>query len=283
MPRLVTVLTSGALLGLLRVAPALVSLLLVAAALEAVLQAAPAPLADPVVARLVAQRNANARRVRTLLCDNMALDIRQGWGLIGLSAQLAIVRPDRLRFKGTILGSPALDVGANERECWWWGGKEAMREACVRPRKGASDRVLAPVHPDWLMEVLGLTEWQPWAYTLRRQGDGVELVEKAGRGRSRLRNVAVFERRDGGLQIVGYRLEDARGRVVGRVSVREVRHDRVSGALLPRRLLLEWPAERVKVVARLYEMRINVPLEGERARRLFTPPDSPAAAPGRGR
>jgi RNA polymerase sigma factor (sigma-70 family) len=241
-----------------------------------VARAAPVPVPRrPSVAMLVAALNGNARRVRTLTCQEVTIDCRQGREAIGLHGRLAFCRPGQFRLVVQVLGQPELDVGANRYEAWCFTRRSKPTRLFRCPRRGPAvgGKWPLPFHPDWLVEVLGLAEHAPGkGYEVVERGDAVELGYKASDPQGKpVRKAIVFDRSRSRLRVAGYRVEDERGRVICRVQVLETRRD-ASGAVLPRRLRLEWPAERIEIRVRLDDVRVNVPLSDEQVRRLFRPP-----------
>jgi hypothetical protein len=132
----------------------------------------------------------------------------------------------------------------------------------------------APCSPAWLLEVLGVAEYdKALEYTVDHRPNILKLAreEEWPRGQ-RVRLVTHLRQSEGKYPVTGHLVEDPQGQLLCRASVAEVRTDPQSGAVLPRRLLLEWPAERLRVAATLDDVVVNPPLEGERAARLFQRP-----------
>lgn len=232
------------------------------------------PSGEPSAALLVAYLNDNARRVRTLECRDLAVDIRDGRQSVGLGGQLACQPPRRHRLILKLLGQTALDLGSNETECWYESTRDdgpRLRFAHKDLRKDGAGWPF-PFPPDWLARVLGIAERDPaGAYEVCSKADTVELAEKiALPGGKSVRWVTVFHRAARMGQVAGYRLEGA-GKEVIAVKVEEVWMDRASGAVLPRRLRLVWAAQKLTIKAQLSGMTVNA-IEEERATRLFARP-----------
>jgi hypothetical protein len=241
------------------------------------------PSGEPSAALLLAYLNDNAHRVRTLRCD-LDLDVRQGEQAVGLSGQLAYRGPRNLRITARLLGHPALDLGANEREFWFWLARADppdLIRATWKDLDRSKARWPAPITPDTLLDALGVAEHGLYrGDTMRTTEETVELIQRVVTPDGQpVRKVTVFNRSSKEQQIAGQRLEDGEGNVLYKVTFGEVKLDRASGAVLPHRLTLEWPDQKLTVRIRLDKVRVNERLSEEASRRLFTVPDLPSPRP----
>jgi hypothetical protein len=231
--------------------------------------AADAPSAELLVAYL----NDYARRIQTLECGRLDFDAKQGLQSVGLTARLAYRRPRDFRLIGEVAGNRAVDIGSNHRECWYMFFKSEPQYLFIFPRQELAEGKLHtpfPFPPDWILDTLGLAEYDAKTCTVVARKETVELIRPVVSPQGgRLRAVTVFNRVPDPIQVAGYRLEDAHARELCSVTVSEVQHDRPSGAVLPRRLQFDWPAEKVRLRLKLDEIKVNAPLEGDRATHLF--------------
>jgi RNA polymerase sigma factor (sigma-70 family) len=235
----------------------------------------------PTAAQLIAYLNESARRVPVLHCDNLTIDAREGQQSIGLVGQMAIQQPHNVRVIFKVLGQPALDLCSNDQGWWCWRSRTEPPELlhARRPdlvRRAATDWP-CPVGPEDLVWIMGMRQHDPATpVEVIAQPDTLELVEKAWTPQGKpLRKVTVFHR---GLvapprsQVQGFRVEDTEKKVLLRVEVREVAVDRATGAVVPTRLVLSWPDQKMKIDARLQRPEVCATLKQERAIRLFGPP-----------
>jgi hypothetical protein len=170
----------------------------------------PVPSGEPSAALLVAYLNDNARRVRTLECRDLEVDIRQGHQSVGCVGQLACQPPRRHRLVLKALGQTAFDLGSNETECWYWLPRSEgtpHRFAFKDLAKGRA-RWPFPFPPDGVARVLGIAERDPaGAYEVRPKADTVELAETIVLpGGKAVRWVTVLHRAARLGQVAGYRL-----------------------------------------------------------------------------
>jgi hypothetical protein len=128
---------------------------------------------------------------------------------------------------------------------------------------------------EWLASALGIAEYGTTAkYEVVARSEAFELVDRltAPDGKV-LRRVAVIGRKPAVWQVTGYRLEDDKGKVVCTVTVSECRQDKDSGAVVPHRLQIDWPAMKTRLKLDLGRVRVNSPMDGERCDLLFKVPN----------
>ncbi|HEV3084256.1 MAG TPA: hypothetical protein VGY66_31125 [Gemmataceae bacterium] len=185
-----------------------------------------------------------------------------------MQAKLAYKKPQQFRLVGEVLGNQEMDIGSNEKEFWCW------IKWCDPPlsyhgkyQTWAKSRTL-PLAPDWLLDLLGLSEQkEPPIYELSVLPKTIELTQASSFFSRAKRKISVFNRSPHPIPIAGYRLEDAAGKELYSASITEMQRDRATGAVLPRRLELNWPEQRITIKATLADIAVNAPLDRERAAR----------------
>jgi hypothetical protein len=193
---------------------------------------------------------------------------------------MAFRKPHDLRVVFKVLGKSVVDAGANERECWFWCSKaqppELIRVTYKDLARGKA-RWPIPIGPTSIPEWLGVAEHDPLGrYEVKSNEKMIELIEKTRSPQGEpIRKVTIFNRSPERPVVAGYRVEDLKGGVRCTVAVEAAQLDRASGATLPKRLRIDWPAEKVRAVVILSELRVNEVIERERAAKLFTPPERP--------
>jgi RNA polymerase sigma factor (sigma-70 family) len=233
------------------------------------------PSGKPSAALLVAYLNDNARRVQTLT-GRLFIDLRIDRQAIGLDGRMAWRKPGELRVKCRVAGNEAVDLGSNEAECWLLCSKSDPASIFRAPRKdlAAKGKAPLPFDPDWIAEALGIAEYDPdKPREVVVLPDAVELVEKATSPQGKaLRKVVVFNPTPDKVQVKGYRIEDDDGNVLGRVTVQETQLDKASGAVVARKLRLEWVESKADIRLEFVEIKVNEKIDAKRAAMLFAPP-----------
>src|SRR5687767_2132808 len=69
---------------------------------------------EPRVEDLVAYLNDNARRLQSLECQNVDIDVKAADQQVGLMGSLACQRPRNFRMQARVAGSKQVDLGSNE-------------------------------------------------------------------------------------------------------------------------------------------------------------------------
>jgi hypothetical protein len=238
------------------------------------------PSAAPGAPDLVNVLNDNARRVQSLECKGMTVDCTQRLQPITLQANMVCQKPRNFRMNAKILGNTGVDIGSNDQEFWYWISKaDPPYLIHCSYQDFATGRVQTPFpfQPDWIMEALGIAEYDPAkAYEIGNRQGKIELVEKTISPQGQpVRKVTVVSRIRGQYQVTGHLLQDANGREICSAYVAEVQQDPATGAVLPRVVKLEWPAEHITMKMRLDGAVVNPSLPPERLARLFGRPTFP--------
>jgi hypothetical protein len=237
------------------------------------------PREDPLPDLLVAYLNDNARRVKAVECRNLFMRLSVGGqNMGGLEGFLAYRSPRDCRLVAHALGSTELDLGCNQRECWFWMKRALSPRLQIASRKDVDqggEKWPLPFRVEWIAVALGFGEYDTNAkYEVVSRPGHFELADRlAAPGGGSLRRVTKIGRKPAACQVTGYRLENDQGQVVCAVDVSEYEQDKDSGAVLPRRLQIDWPAKKARIQLTLDRVRVNSSIDEKRAAVLFTPPN----------
>jgi hypothetical protein len=236
---------------------------------EPATKAAPAPDTAPLsVARIVDYLNANAARVQSLDVTELDVTCSAGIQSFGLRGHIMTEKPRNFRMKAKVAFSDAVDIGSNRDEFWFWIAKNQPPYQFYCPYKDLAEarRLPMPFQPDWVMETLGLGEYGPADryLPLEQQGDTLRLVERmrSPQGMS-VRKVIVMKRHEVSFpspQVLAYMLlDDATGKELCSAHIYEVQkvNTNQGQALLPRRVELKIPADRVSLKMILDGVEVN--------------------------
>jgi hypothetical protein len=130
-----------------------------------------------------------------------------------------------------------------------------------------------PFQPDMIVAALGMSEYDPNSkYEVKEYPQYLELIEPTVSPQGQpVQKVTVFHRgpaAPGRPQVLAHVLKDARGNLICKATVQEVQVNRETGAILPRKVTLVWPAQQVQMALQLYDPRV-VSLDAEAAGRFF--------------
>ncbi len=237
------------------------------------------PQEVPTVAALVNYMDENAARIKSLRCSDVGMTVHNGVVAIGAPGQMMCQQPRNFRMKaqGPVLGKEVVDLGSNDQEFWYWISKaEPPRGLNVSPQYHCSYQALQqgkvrflpfPFQPDWIMETLGMGQYGPatrYEPQVVVEPERLKLVEKTRSPQGQLvRKVTVFNRRKAqgnNPQITDYLLEDESGKVICSAHVTEVQFDKNGGGVVPRRIELSWPEQKLKLGMVLNNVEINPPV-----------------------
>jgi hypothetical protein len=235
---------------------------------------------QPDVQSLVEYLNRNAEKAHTIQSTRVAMDCQEGNQAVGVDGMLVCKYPRDFRLKGSAFGKPAVDIGSNDSEFWYW-----ISEAkpvpyvfhCSYDALGRGNvRLPFPFQPDMIIAALGIGKYDrngKYQLVMPAGKKYLELVEDAVSPEGQpVKKVTVFNRTEvhperGQPQVIAHVLRDARGKPICQATIHEVQVK--DGAVLPRRLTLEWPAQKMRMKMTLSDVSVVNNLDANRAARLF--------------
>jgi hypothetical protein len=193
--------------------------------------------------QIAAVVNTNSQRVIALQSRDARLRIR---GLPGINVDLLYEQPRRFRFRaGTGLTGQELDLGSNDEVFWFWA-KQNPQPAIYFARHDtyaqSPNRALLPVEPLWVVDALGLPQFDPRHVhegPLDKGNEELEIRSRLPAPDGELTRLLTVHSRYG--WVMQQQLFDARGRLLA--SSRTFDHEYYPHAqvALPRRVAIELP------------------------------------------
>ncbi len=238
----------------------------------------PISLDRPTPQGLVAYLNDNARRVQTLECRDLSIDCKQGNDTApGLSGIMVCQKPRNFRLTAKVVSQPAVDVGSNEQEFWYWiknAEPPYVYHCSYQDLAKGNVSMPFPFQPDMIMAALGMSEYDEHKqYEVKVGTKTVELIEAGTSPQGQpIQKVVVFTRAHvtgDRPQITGYIIRDAQGREVCSAVISQVQTIQETGAVIPRRVKFLWPSQRIEMALKLDGVRV-APIDPQRAEVLFS-------------
>src|SRR4051794_19093885 len=144
--------------------------------------AQPQPEGKPDVPALVNYLNKNAERVQNVRA-RVDIDCKAEGKSVGLGGNLACQKPRDFRLKASVVGRPAVDLGSNQGEFWYWisqANPPYVYHCSYNDLQGGKVNMPFPFHPDMVVAALGLAEYDPnGKYELKVYDKTLELIEEA--------------------------------------------------------------------------------------------------------
>ncbi len=239
----------------------------------------PPPATDkvPEAAALVNYLNQNAAKVQTVRAK-IDMDCKAGNQSIALYGNMACQKPRDFRLKANVIGgTPVADFGSNSNEFWYWISKADPPHVyfCSYRDLGTGKvRVPFPFQPDMVVTALGIADYDPKAnYQVKASAKTVELIQDgvSPTGQA-VKKVVVFSRfqvtAPGEPQVKAYALRDLKGSLVCQAHILKVQVDPTTHAVLPTKVKLEWPSEKMTMTLDLSSIGVNA-LNKTQTARLF--------------
>lgn len=232
------------------------------------------PRETPTPQQLVNYLNDNASRVNALECK-VFIDAKGPQGPVGLECRMALEKPRNFRLAGTVLGKPAVDIGSNDQEFWYWMSQgEPYVYHCSYEDLRRGVRTPLPFQPEWMVEAMGLAQLDlAKERKVNVRQTTLEMVEETVSPQGQpVRKVTVFARgraAPGKPQVLAHILQDMNGKVICSANISEVKVDYQTGAILPVRMVLSCPSEKTEL--KMHVERIQVaPIDPGRKNTLFS-------------
>jgi hypothetical protein len=239
--------------------------------------------AKPTAPDLVAYLNHNAQLVQSIKSTQLEIQAKQGNDSIGLQGTLFCQKPRDFRLRANVAGQPAVDIGSNNEEFWFWisqakddDGVARVHYCSYADMAGGKARMPFPFQPDMIVAALGMGDYDPQKeYTIREDAKTWSLIEKATSAQGQpVQKVTQFNKTTVGPnkpQIIAYYLLDDKGNEVCRASVLDVQTITVGGqpAVIPKHVKLVWRTQQIEMSMRLFDTEVNK-IDGTSAAKLFS-------------
>jgi hypothetical protein len=236
-----------------------------------------APL--PEAAALVNYLNQNAAHVQTVRAK-VDMDCKADRQSIALGGHLACQKPRDFRLKANVMAQPAVDIGSNNQEFWYWISKAEpphVYHCSYRDLAKGNVRVPFPFQPDMVVAALGVADYDPnGKYEVRASAKTWELIQDTTSPTGQpVKKIVVFNRMQaapGQPQVLAHVLRDARGNLICQAHIHRIQVDRTTRAVLPTKVTIEWPAQKVTMKMDLSDVQVNV-INRQMAAGLFSRAD----------
>jgi hypothetical protein len=233
----------------------------------------------PTVPDLVAYLNNNARLVQSIKSTQLEIQAKQGNDSIGLQGTLFCQKPRDFRLRANVAGSPAVDIGSNNNEFWFWisqgkddDGVARVHYCSYADMAAGKARMPFPFQPDMIVAALGMGDYDPQKeYTIREDAKTYSLVEKAVSAQGQtVQKVTQFNKIQVGgnkPQVIAYYLLDDKGNEICKATVLEVQL--IGAAVVPQHVKLVWKTQQIEMTMRLYDTQVNK-IDAPSAAKLFS-------------
>jgi hypothetical protein len=215
---------------------------------------------------LVNYLNNNAERVESIKCTELDLQCRQGIRSVGLQGYMVCQKPRNFRLTARVFGNDEIDVGSNSDEFWFWikrGDPYQFHCAHRALEEGKVKKLPFPIQPDWIIEAMGLARYDSTKpYQVVDRQNTLELVEttRSPQGNEILKITEFRKGRapDGQPQVTAHKIVDkATGKLICSATTTRVSVDRATGAVIPRRVILWCPDDKITLTMNLEGVTVN--------------------------
>lgn len=241
--------------------------------------------ATPTVENLVKYLNENAGRIQptqAITCGNITIDVNADGQKVGVGGMMLCQTPRNFLLSGKVVGSPAVDIGSNDKEFWFWSReiKPNYLYHCSYDDLARGTKVPFPFQPDMVVSALGLAQYDPLRkYEMQITDDkkghqAILLTEKAMSPENKpIQKITVFDYHQadvtrGQPQVLAHILKDEQGKEICVANIRSVQRLGSDGPIIPRIIDFQWPDQKLKMTMRIENPRI-IPMPPEKAATVF--------------
>ena len=211
---------------------------------------------NPRVEEVVAHLNQNTDRIQSWRANRVRITA-DGWLLSGT---IAVQKGRHLRLEVTSMRGKEVDLGSNDERVWVWsrdmdpGFVTCRHENLERARQQAG----IPFEPDWLMQALGVEPIPTTGVTMQSDpaNEHVRLVEHIVSAHGQpLRRAVVVDLKKG--IVVEHALYNYNSIPIATAKLSDHRLDKDSGVVLPHRVVIELPQNKMAMTMCLSGVQVN--------------------------
>ena len=233
----------------------------------------------PTTTQLVKYLNDNAKRLAdgdALRCTNLSIDAKANGQSVGLGGTMMCQKPRNFRLMAKLVGQPAVDIGSNDKEFWYWISKNEPPHLfhCSYEALNRGTVIPFPFQPDMVVAALGLANYdETKKYEMKAYPNYIELIQSGTSPQGQpIQNVTVFNRTETQApapQVIAHVLKDAKGNILCKATIRRVQIDRTTKTAWPQEVIFSWPAQKIEMKMQLNGIDV-VKMDAQKADRLFT-------------
>lgn len=201
---------------------------------------------------------------------------------ISVPASIAVEAPRnfRLRVSEPLTRGEALDMGSNIGHFWFWA-KDAQPQQVITlshdDLPSAQRQLRMPIHPDWMMEVLGVIPIDPGKFSLRpgqTHTPTLELVSDLMSATGEPQRKVIRVDACHGI-IREHAIYDGHGVLIARAALANHRVDSATGLVVPHVVSFYWPAMQQRMTMEFGSVELNPPAMPPQMWQIPNKPGSP--------
>ena len=225
---------------------------------------------NPPLEEVVSHLNRNTDRIQNWQANRVGVKYDK-WTFTGM---IAVEKGRHLRLVVNSLRGNEVDLGSNDERFWvWCRDMDPSFVTCKHENMDAARQQMGiPFEPDWLMQTLGVAPLPTSGVTMETDptNEQARLEEKviSAHGLPLRREILIDLKRGIVLEHSLYNYDGVR---IARAKLTDHRLDKNSGVVLPHKVVLDWPQNKLSLTLSLGEVHIN---SGAVASRLWEMPPS---------
>lgn len=232
---------------------------------------------SPTLEQVLEVVNRNSRQIQSFSTNQASIS---GRGFPSLRASMAFQRPQRFRLRADSIMGNELDLGSNDELFWFYVRRNqppAMYFCRHEQFAASAARQMTPFEPAWLVEALGVAEFDPalphQLSSLPNDKLRIDTVRNTPEGP--VTKITILDGSQG--YILEQHFYDARRQRIASAVASRHRSDPATNLVMPMAVHINCPLAQLDMQIELGNVQINR-LSAE-ATALWTPPSYPEAPP----
>jgi hypothetical protein len=212
--------------------------------------------ADPQMEEVVDYLNRNVDKLHGWQANRVGIRANN----MPLSGTLAVENGQHLRLVVHSLAGNEVDMGSNNDVFWIWAKRMDPAYVYCRHEQidDARQTLGIPFEPDWMMQALGVAPLDTKDLTMQidRSAHHARLVQQVVSAHGYPMQKVVLVDLTRGV-VLEHSILDSRGKTIALARLEDHHVDKASGAVIARRIHLDWPQNKMNLVMNFGQIEVN--------------------------
>jgi len=216
---------------------------------------------DATLGEVITHLNTNITQVDAWQSTELSIRASKNGLPVLLSGNIAVAGPRNFRLSAGILGTTAVDIGSNDDQLWFSSQETEGKVLTVGhdDLSRVQHRLPIPFQPDWIISALGVIAINENEYTMTRYGSNGSEIHLIAKGVTptgdAVQRLIIVDGCRG--VVMAHALYDAQGKLIAKASFSDHQVDATTGVVMPHRIRLEWPKQKMNLAMKMGTIEIN--------------------------
>jgi len=205
--------------------------------------------------------NSQMSQLQSLSVGHINIRVKQRMSA-KVSGTLYLEREKRFRMRVESIVGQEMDIGSNDTHFWFWSRRMEPPALYYARHEDLHKAMLkTPLNPAWMMESMTASGIDTKnAQIIKFKGYWAVLEGRVSANKEPVWKVTLIDPNQS--LVIGHYLYSAAGKMIASSEVQEFQN--INGFALPKRLLILWYEEGVRMEWELNDVRVNVPISSDK-------------------